>query len=334
VVPELRATKVVHQWQRIEPPKGGRAKWRVVSSEVVARLGKRRGEVIRIALQAGGWLDIASEVMPRCATPKTRLRDFRRRILAPLRGFRMDMGQPIELGPPIIEVNEAGTHIRLVPQWFENLRIVREAAEEFKDERLQAEKIARQRERFHNSEKAGPEAEPAPDMPEREEVRRILRAAVERDQASYIEWQRDKVGVTAEVFVHDVLAKLGKIRMALLIRAWKDEGGRPEQITFAVKKLRCEVLRLPDYGSEWFVYPPKGSGSEPQDQYNIAAVVDLHPSRPAPPSGRPPVRDVQPAKKPSKNRQGIYEHGADCECSWCGDEPRTLRPLRSPPCTP
>jgi hypothetical protein len=345
VVPELRATKVVHQWQRIEPPKGGRAKWRVVSSEVVARLGKRRGEVIRIALQAGGWLDIASEVMPRCATPKTRLRDFRRRILAPLRGFRMDMGQPIELGPPIIEVNEAGTHMRLVPQWFENLRIVREAADEFEDERLQAEKIARQRERFHNSEKAGPEAEPTHDMPEREEVRRILRAAVERDQASYIEWQRDKVGVTADVFVHDVLAKLGKIRMALLIGVWKDEGGRPEQITFAVKKLRCEVLRLPNYGNEWFVYPlvvsePKpesevitplsrqrsGRAATPRDQGNLAAVVELPTLKPASPSGQTPVWEPEPVKPP-KNEDGIYEHKVGCDCNWCEHEvlPRCAR---------
>jgi hypothetical protein len=336
-VPVMRPTKVTHQWERIAPPNGGKPRWRVVASEVVARLGKRRGEVIRIALRSGGWLDIASEVMPRCATPKTRLRDFRCRVLADLQGFRMHKGEHIELGPPIIEVNEAGTHMRLVPRWFENLQTVREAADEIEDERLQAEKIARLRERFHNPEKAGPEAEPTPDMPEREEVRRILRAAAERDQASYIEWQRDKVGVTAEVFVHDVLAKLGKIRKELLIGVWKDEGGLPEQITFAVKKLRCEVLRLPNYGNEWFVYPPEvsepkpepesvtplprqrsGRAAAPGDRDNLAAVVELHRTRQATAAKAAPVRDTKPVK-PSK-KDGIFEHKADCECDWCGDE--------------
>jgi hypothetical protein len=354
-VPELRSSKVVHQWERIESPNGGRSRRRVVSSVAIARLGKKRGEIVRYLVKAGEREVTVSELMERFTTPpKTerawakRVWDFKRDCLADLQGFRMQKTRKVDretleevdvgrtdLGPPIIEID--GDIVRLTPKWRENLEIVRTLGEEQEDAKLQAEKIARERERFHNPEKVGPEAEPTPDMPEREEVRRILRAAAERDEASYIEWQRDKVGVTAEVFVHDVLAKLGKIRMELLIGVWKDEGGRPEQITFAVKKLRCEVLRLRNYGNEWFVYPPEvsepkpepesvtplprqrsGRAAAPGDRDNLAAVVELHRTRQATAPKAAPVRDTKPVK-PSK-KDGIFEHKADCECDWCGDE--------------
>jgi hypothetical protein len=311
--PVLRQTKVTHQWERIDPPKGGKPRWRVVASEVVARLGKRRGEVIRLSLLAGSWLDIASEVMPRCATPKTRLRDFRRRVLADLQGFRIKGGERIELGPQIIEVNEAGTHMRLVPQWFENLRVVREAADEIEDEKLQADKIARQRERFHNP---PPKADPVPGMPSLAEKRRMLEEAEARDAVSRIAEQRSKVGMTVEVFVYDALARLGHIRLGLLREAWGDMGGDPRHVWKAVQSMQCKLERLTLYGNALFVFPPsERENPEP------AEVVDL----------RPRVPEPEPTLKPEPERPSsndCLDLGCDClDCS--ARAPRYARPYQA-----
>jgi Domain of unknown function (DUF3854) len=198
-VPELRESKVVHQWERIESPNGGRSRRRVVSSVAIARLGKKRGEIVRYLVRAGEREVTVPELMERfTSSPKTerarakRAWDFKRDCLADLQGFRMQKTTKVDrqtleevgadrtdLGPPIIEID--GDIVRLTPEWRENLEIRRTLGEEQEDASIQAEKIARERERFHNPEKAGPVAELTPDMPAREEVRRILRAAAERD---------------------------------------------------------------------------------------------------------------------------------------------------------
>jgi hypothetical protein len=276
------------------------------------------------------------------ATPKTarpsdkRVWDFKRNCLAALQGFRKQKtkkwikvdedtwkeveAERVDLGPPIIEID--GHIVRLTPKWRENLESVRTLGEEQEDAKLQAEKIARERERFHNPQKAGPEADPTPKMPERDEVRHILRAAAERDEASRIEWQRNKVGATAEVFVHDVLDKLGKIRMDLLNEVWKDEGGNPGDVVLAVKSLRCGLMPLPEYNNELFVYPPEAPKPEPKP----SQVARLKPFQRSRRSDTPRVRGGgQVVQLP--RRDDWRTHSLDCDCDACMyPEPKYARP--------
>jgi hypothetical protein len=87
--------------------------------EYVARLGKRRGEVVRYLLEHGGSGTVA-ELMKPFAGPKTRPRDFKSRLLADLAGQRRQhKGNPLSVGPPIIEID--GDTVRLVPDWLDAL---------------------------------------------------------------------------------------------------------------------------------------------------------------------------------------------------------------------
>ena len=87
--------------------------------EYVARLGKKRGEVVRHLLENGGHSTVP-ELMDRFAGPQTRPRDFVRRFLADLLGYRRQYkGSPLSVGPPIIEIEDGA--VRLVDGWLEAL---------------------------------------------------------------------------------------------------------------------------------------------------------------------------------------------------------------------
>jgi Domain of unknown function (DUF3854) len=87
--------------------------------EYVSRPGKKRGEILRYLLDNGGSATIP-ELMERFAGPKTRPRDFKRRQLAELLGYRRQhKGRRLSVGPPIVEMSEspAGDVVRLAPDW-------------------------------------------------------------------------------------------------------------------------------------------------------------------------------------------------------------------------
>lgn len=337
-VPELRNSKTVLIRERV----GDR--WQVVGSDFTFRLGKKRGEILRYLVRAGGAATVA-ELMERFARSATRARDFRRRQLSDLEGFRNEKDQRIELGPPIVEVD--GDTVRLTKDWRENLEVVRTTGKEQEDAQLQADKIARQRERFHNPEKASIKADLEPPLPNREQKARILREGAERDETSRIEEQRRKAGVTCEVFVHDKVAELGRVRLGLLREAWMDRGGNPAEVSPAVWSLGCRLLRLPEHDDALFVYPP----AKPSDK----TVTHLKPSR-----GTTPVRpskgpaDVVPFPTPDtagapitpavsttvetdepaplrtpKKVNGVFVHGPLCGCDLCEyvPAPRYARPV-------
>lgn len=91
--------------------------------EYVARLGKKRGEVVRCLLENGGSSTVA-ELMERFAGEKTRPRDFKRRLLADLLGQRRQhQGSPLSVGPAIVELD--GDVVRLVEGWLEALEVHR-----------------------------------------------------------------------------------------------------------------------------------------------------------------------------------------------------------------
>ncbi len=112
-VPELR-------WPYVATVREKDSRGRLRESyEYVARLGKRRGEVVRHLLQNGGSSTV-DELMERFAGEKTRPRDFRRRVLADLAGYRRQHhGRQLSVGPPIIEIK--GDDVRLLDGWREAL---------------------------------------------------------------------------------------------------------------------------------------------------------------------------------------------------------------------
>ena len=169
-----------------------------------------------------------------------------------------------ELG--IVELPEKGTRgekavVRLTGEWRRRLDERREMGGELSASRRQAAKHRRDREGFCSPPESA-DREPPPPM-DREKWESVLQARREDDERARIEEQRRKVGVTAEVFVHDRLAELGKIRFGLLKEVWGDDGGDPRHIWAAVRRLGCRMQRLPEYDNRLFVFPPERSKGAP-----------------------------------------------------------------------
>ena len=304
-VPALRWPKVVLTWERRE------GKRIVVDAYYVARLGKRREEIIRYVLEAGDDAT-GAELLARFGGKTARLRDFRRRILGPIKAEGI--------------FTITGDTVALTERWRAALEETRERTEELEDARLQAEKYERQKKEFKEWLVSGIEADPTPELPGREKMRQSVREAAKRDEAARIEEQRRKVGKTAEVFIHDQLASLGRVRLGLLKELWAGEGGNPGHIWYAARKMRCRVEKLPEHGNALFVFPPKEQGADDtRDRPELAAVVPIRyreaelESHPATVAGSQTVPvAVLPEPEP---------HSPFCDCPSCAyPEPSYARP--------
>jgi hypothetical protein len=94
----------------------------------IRRPGKKRLEILRYLIESGGSASRA-ELLERFGGPKTTWRDFKRQALADLLGRRRQyQGQPLTVGPPIIELDGDGVH--LVENWQEALAEHRALGEE------------------------------------------------------------------------------------------------------------------------------------------------------------------------------------------------------------
>jgi hypothetical protein len=286
-LPALRWPKVVLTWERVE---GRRV---VVDSFYVARLGKRREEIVRHVLEAGGD-STEVELLERFGARTARARDFRNRMLGPI------------VAEGIFTV--AGGNVALTDDWRAALEEARKRTDELKDARLQAAKYERQKKEYREWIASGRKSpDPTPETMGRAEWRRKVREAAERDEAARLEEQRRKVGTTAETFVHDELRKLGRLRFGLLRELWMDRGGNPAHVMPAVRKLRCKVERLPEHDNTLFVFPPREK-NEP------APVVPI----------RPPREENEPATVADSS-----PHSLSCECEECTTPtPRYARPWR------
>ena len=141
--------------------------------EPLLRLGRKRGAIIVYLLEVGGTATIA-ELMKRFAGEDTRPRDFRRRTLAMLEGYRNEGGQRYETGPAIVMVED--DIVSLLPDWGEVVEIHRSLAQEIDREEmgvvvkgattLQAERYERDRAGFRNRhmKKTNPEQEMSPQV--------------------------------------------------------------------------------------------------------------------------------------------------------------------------
>jgi len=142
---------------------------RSLSDEVLSkrRPGKKRLEIVRY-LAANGGAASRAELLERFGGKATTWRDFKKQILADLLGARRSyQGKPLEVGPPVVELDDAGIH--LVEGWREALeehRIIGqepEAADEQKRRHL-AQSIAYRKRREMP-------ADPAPTEEEMDEGR-------------------------------------------------------------------------------------------------------------------------------------------------------------------
>lgn len=283
-VPELRWPKVVHEWQMKD------GKRRVVDSFYVARLGKKRGEIIRYLWESGGSTSV-TELLEAFGGKTTRPRDFKKRTLGPI------MADEI--------IVQEGEMVSLAGDWREALERARTRGDEQTDNRLQAERYAREREAFRRAREDGHPAEPVPPLMGRDRLAPILQERRKDEEVARIEEQRRKVGVTPETFIHDTLRELGSIRLELLRETWRDRGGNPSHIWRTARRMGCKLMKLPEYGNELFVFPPPARTREP------AEVVPINPDTV---SSLADLIKPEPEAPPDDWR----DHPLDCECAECG----------------
>jgi len=222
-VPELRHSKVVHTWAY---RRGRRV---VVDSAFVYRLGKTRWEILAYLLDAGGEATEA-ELLERFGSKSTRPRDFHRRKVEPLMGWRYSRdkrtGQErrLETGPQIVSCDEMGV-VRILPEW-------RGALEEHRKQTGELEDNAHQEQRLRDQSKAyrGRDRTPADEQPNpllgKERNRRNIAARRREDRQRWVEEQRQKVGMTAGTFLADEIDGEYGVRFGDAAGRWRNLHGR------------------------------------------------------------------------------------------------------------
>ena len=296
-VPALRNSKLVHTYVHQD---GRRV---VVHSDYLRRYGPKLGEIIRYVV-AGGGAD-EGELWGKFGSEKSRLRDFRRTWLE----------RPLEDGVLVRD----GTRILPAADWREALERVRERTDEEEDNRLQSEKYAERRRKYLQAKDTV--ADPTPRTPGKENVRHLLQDAEQRDEVARLEEQRSKVGVAVEVFIHDTLANLGKIRMGLLMELWRDKGGNDVHVWPAVRRLGCKLEKLPEHDNALFVFPSVIARTEPTSREQLATVVPIR--RDQTREAKSPTVALLEKPRPGlpEKVDGVFIHDSLCECDWCENEP-------------
>jgi hypothetical protein len=305
-VPELRHSKVVHTWAR----RNGRRV--VVDSDYVYRLAKPRQEVLMYLLDAGGEATEAA-LLERFGSRTTRPRDFHRRRIEPLMGWRYTRDKAtgaerrLETGPALVACEEGV--VRILPEWREALEEHRKQTGELEDNRRQERRYRDQSKAYRTRDRTP--AEKQPPLRGKEETRRIFAESAKRDKERWVEDQRQKVGTTAATFVADELEGISAVRYQDARQRWARRGGR-------VEDLRAAVL----YG------PWRFKREEDGDLYIHRADARRGPSGPNERAWR--ERTVQqeesarsePERRPPPKVDGIYQHGALCDCPWCSEAPQ------------
>jgi uncharacterized protein DUF3854 len=230
VVPELRHSKCVHTWGRRE---GRRV---VVDTEFVYRLAKPRQEIVMYLFDRGGEAH-EDELLGRFGSPRTRLRDFRKRRIAPLTGSRYardkETGQErrLEVGPPLVACE--GGLVRLLPEWREALEEHRVQTDEPGDNRRQAENYRRQGRAYRNRDKTPADVQTSP-LRGKAAMARLIEERRREDKERWVEEQRTKVGETAATFIADELQRAQAVRFQDVRERYAARGGRAEELRKAV----------------------------------------------------------------------------------------------------
>jgi hypothetical protein len=304
-VPALRNSKLIHTYAI----QGGRRV--VVHSDYFRRYGSKREEIARYVIGADGVDE--KELWQKFGSKKSRERDFRRTWIKPM----LDDGVFVRDGGRILPATD----------WLEALQRVRERTGEDEDNRRQSEKYAERRRRYLQAKDTPTER--VPHLSGKEKNLQTFHNMEERDEAARIEQQRSRVGETVEVFVHDKLMELGKIRMGLLRELWADKGGDPSHVWFSVRRLRCKLERLPEHDNSLFVYPPAATKPEPEPAPPPELAIPLpqeEAQRERPPRDRGSLATVTPIHPtlppatytaPSSIDDAWRTHSLTCECDGC-----------------
>jgi len=304
-VPELRAPKCLHTWGR----KNGRRV--VLYSEYFYRLGKPRQEILMHLLECGGEAH-EDELLARFGSKTTRLRDFRKRKLSPLLGWRYTRDKEtrqevrVETGPPIIERDADGT-VRVLPEWHAALEEHRRATDEDGDTERQAKKYQKQSEDYRNRDRTPADEQPNP-LLGKERNKRNVAARAREDRQRWVEEQRQKVGTTALTFLADEIDGEYGVRFRDAADRWHTlQGGSASDLWRAVHYGPFVFRRVQ---GELFIDPEPPAGN----------------LEPKPVKATPP-----PERKMPRRVEGVYVHGAGCECEWCAEdlEPRYACSRRS-----
>jgi hypothetical protein len=270
-VPELRAAKCIHTWGR----KDGRRV--VVDSEYFYRLSKTRQEILMYLLEEGGEAH-EKELLARFGSKSTRLRDFRRRRLAPLMGWRYrrdkETGQDerLETGPAIIAADADGM-VGIVPAWREALEEHRQATDEDGDTERQAEKYRKQSRDYRERDKSPADVQPHR-LRGKDHMQRVIKdreADEERRWAEDLEEQRRRVGTTAAVFLADEMADVIGVRFEDARLRWQRQGGKAGDLWRAVRYGPYRFKREAD-GDQYVVH----GDARTEDAYDrkVTATMD------------------------------------------------------------
>jgi uncharacterized protein DUF3854 len=306
-VPELRHSKVVHTWAR----RNGRRV--VVHSDYIYRLAKPRQEVLMYLLDAGGEASEA-ELLERFGSKSTRPRDFHRRKVAPLMGWRYSRDkatgaeQRLETGPQIVTCE--GGVVRILPEWREALEEHRKQSGELEDNQRQEDRYEREQFAYRTRDRTPADKQPAP-LRGKEEMRRIVAEGAQREQERWVEEQRQKVGETAATFLADELEGITAVRFKDVRDRWALRGGRVEDLRLAVQHGPFRFKREED--GDLYVHHADAQDrpAGPNDRrFRERMAQQEEVARPKPERLRsePPMVD------------GIYQHGATCGCWICADE--------------
>ena len=232
-VPELRAPKVIHTWERRD---GRRI---VVDSEYFYRLDKTRQEVVMFLLDAGGEAH-EEQLRERLGSARSRMRDFRKRRLAPLMGWRYTRDKEtrqevrVQTGPPIIERDRDGI-VRVLPEWAAALEVHRQGTDEDGDTERQAEKYRKQSEAYRNRDRTPADVQPHP-LLGKERNRRNVADRAREDKQRWVEEQRQKVGMTAMTFLADEIDGEYGVRFQDAADRWRNlHGGSASDLGRAVR---------------------------------------------------------------------------------------------------
>jgi hypothetical protein len=260
-VPELRHSKVVHTWAR----EGGRSV--VVDSQYVYRLAKPRQEVVMYLLDCEAGEATEADLLERFGSKSTRPRDFHRRKIAPLMGYRYrrdkETGQEhrLEIGPPVVSCE--GGMVRILPEWREALEEHRRQTEELADNERQEQRYRKQSEAYRNRDRTPPGKEGP--LVGKEEVTRLVEERRKEEKQRWIEEQRQKVGETAATFLADELAGVVGVRFKEARARWSAKGGRVDDLRFAVV-YGPFVFKREVVDGELYVYHKDGRTGDAYDR--------------------------------------------------------------------
>jgi hypothetical protein len=305
--PELRNSKVVHTWGRSD---GRRV---LVDSDFVYRVGKFGWEILTYLLDAGGSASEA-ELLGRFGSERTVLRNFRRRRLTPLMGWRYSRDKAtgeerrLEVGPPMVSIEEGV--VTLLPQWRAALEEHRRQTGEHEDNRRQAERYKRQSKAYRNRDRTPADKQPSP-LKGKEEMRRITEQRRREEKARWVEEQRQKVGITAATFLADELEGISAVRFVDARQRWAARGGRVEDLRRAVHYGPFRFKREED--NDRYVYREDAYSTE-----YIGPTERLWRER------QPGSSTVEGERKLPPKRDGVYVHLGDCACEWCADPPEPV----------